>query len=75
MAKVILQPGESVDSALRRFRDVCKQDRVFQEIRKREAYQKPSDYRRETGRRADQRFKVKQNRAAAKEKSAVERGL
>ena len=42
MASVIVKEGETLDSALRRFKRNCAKDGIQQEIRKRECYEKPS---------------------------------
>ena len=42
MANVIVKEGESLDSALRRFKRSCAKAGIQQEIRKREHYEKPS---------------------------------
>ena len=42
MSNVIVKEGESIDSALIRFKRNCAQSGIQQEIRKREHYEKPS---------------------------------
>ncbi len=42
MAEIRLKDNESLDSALRRFKKQCARAGVIQEVRKREAYEKPS---------------------------------
>ena len=42
MSNVIVKDGESLDSALRRFKRNCAKAGIQQEIRKREHYEKPS---------------------------------
>ena len=42
MAEIRLKENESLDSALRRFKKQCARAGVIQEVRKREAYEKPS---------------------------------
>jgi len=37
-----VEEGESIDSALKRFRRQCQRDGVLAEIKKREYYEKPS---------------------------------
>lgn len=37
-----VRKNESIDTALRRFKKQCVSNGVFQEVRKRERYQKPS---------------------------------
>ena len=42
MAEVRLKDNESLESALRRFKKQCARTGVIAEVRKREAYEKPS---------------------------------
>ena len=42
MSEVEVQKGESLDSALRRFKRQCARSGVLAEVRKREHYEKPS---------------------------------
>jgi small subunit ribosomal protein S21 len=42
MAEVKVREGESLDSALRRFKRQCARSGVLAELRKREHYEKPS---------------------------------
>jgi small subunit ribosomal protein S21 len=42
MAEVRVKEGESLDSALRRFKRQCARSGVLAELRKREHYEKPS---------------------------------
>lgn len=42
MSEIRLKDNESLDSALRRFKKQCSKAGVIAEIRKREAYEKPS---------------------------------
>ena len=42
MSSVVVKEGESLDSALRRFKRNCAKAGIQQEIRKRELYEKPS---------------------------------
>ncbi|ARP50157.1 MAG: 30S ribosomal protein S21 [Oscillospiraceae bacterium] len=42
MAEVRVKDNESLDSALRRFKKQCARSGVIAEVRKREAYEKPS---------------------------------
>ena len=46
MAEIRIKDNESLDSALRRFKKQCSRAGVIAEIRKREAYEKPSVRRR-----------------------------
>ena len=42
MAEVIVKDNESLESALRRFKKQCSRDGLISEVRRREAYEKPS---------------------------------
>ena len=42
MAEIRIKEGESLDNALRRFKKQCARSGVIAEVRKREAYEKPS---------------------------------
>ena len=42
MAEIRLKENESLESALRRFKKQCARSGVIAEVRKREAYEKPS---------------------------------
>lgn len=42
MSEIKVQKGESLDSALRRFKGSCQKAGVLSEVRKREHYEKPS---------------------------------
>jgi len=42
MATVVVKEGETLDSALRRFKRSCAKAGIMQEVRKREHYEKPS---------------------------------
>jgi len=42
MSEVRIKDGEALDSALRRFKRQCAKSGVFQEVRRREHYEKPS---------------------------------
>ena len=42
MPEIKVQKGESLDSALRRFKRSCQKAGVLSEVRKREHYEKPS---------------------------------
>ncbi len=42
MSSVTVKEGESLDSALRRFKRSCQKAGIQQELRKREHYEKPS---------------------------------
>ena len=49
MAEIRLKENESLESALRRFKKQCARAGVIAEVRKREAYEKPSVKRNQTG--------------------------
>ena len=42
MSEIKVQKGESLDSALRRFKRSCQKAGVLSDVRKREHYEKPS---------------------------------
>lgn len=42
MSEIRLKDNESIDSALKRFKKQCSRAGVIAEVRKREAYEKPS---------------------------------
>ena len=42
MAEIRIKDNESLESALRRFKKQCAREGVIAEVRKREAYEKPS---------------------------------
>ena len=42
MPEIRIKDNESLDSALRRFKRQCAKESVIAEVRKREAYEKPS---------------------------------
>ena len=48
MSNVIVKDNESLDSALRRFKRNCAKAGIQQEIRKREHYEKPSVFVKES---------------------------
>ena len=45
MAKVRVRDNESIESALRRFKNTCRKSGVFAETKKRRFYEKPSEIR------------------------------
>ena len=55
MAEIKIKDNESLDSALRRFKKQCSRAGVIAEIRKREAYEKPSVRRRKKSEAARKR--------------------
>ena len=50
MTTVILKDGESLESALRRFKRACERDGIMQELKRREFYRKPSEIKHEKNR-------------------------
>lgn len=66
MAKIILNEGEDITSALKRFNKKVLKDDVLNECRKREHFMKSSDIRKEKARRA------KKKKAAASRKNQRE---
>lgn len=61
MAQVLVRPGESLDSALKRFKKQLQQSGVLKEARAHEHYEKPSDRRRRAA--AARRRKLRQEAA------------
>lgn len=55
MAEIRIKDNESLDSALRRFKKQCSRAGVIAEVRKREAYEKPSVRRRKKSEAARKR--------------------
>ncbi|MDQ5983693.1 MAG: 30S ribosomal protein S21 [Eubacteriales bacterium SKADARSKE-1] len=55
MSEIRIKDNESLDSALRRFKKQCSRSGVIAEIRKREAYEKPSVKRRKKSEAARKR--------------------
>lgn len=45
MAKVRVRDNESIESALRRFKNNCRKTGIFAETKKRRFYEKPSEIR------------------------------
>ncbi len=45
MAEIKIRDNESLDSALRRFKDKCRKTGVMNEVKKRRFYEKPSEMR------------------------------
>ena len=67
MAEVKLKEGETLDSALRRFKRQCARSGVLAELRKREHYEKPSVKRKkksEAARKRKYKYSLRTNRAA-----------
>ena len=55
MSEIRVKDNESLDSALRRFKRSCARSGVLAEVRKREAYEKPSVRRKKTSEAARKR--------------------
>ena len=55
MAEIRIKEGESLDNALRRFKKQCARSGVIAEVRKREAYEKPSVKRKKKSEAAHKR--------------------
>ena len=55
MSEIKVQKGESLDSALRRFKPSCQKAGVLSEVRKREHYEKPSVKRKQKSEAARKR--------------------
>ena len=55
MSEIKVKEGESLDSALRRFKRSCAKSGVLAEVRKREHYEKPSVKRKKKSEAARQR--------------------
>jgi len=49
LAQVVVRPGESLDSALKRFKKQLQQTGILKEARAHERYEKPSDRKRRGG--------------------------
>lgn len=43
MTFVIVEPGESFENALKRFKRLCEKEGILSEIKKRQHYEKPSE--------------------------------
>jgi len=56
---VTVNDGESIDSALRRFRSVCRDARILEDYKRSQVYEKPSEKRR-------RKIKERQRRNAKK---------
>ena len=55
MTKVVVQEGETLDAALRRFRKDLEKSGVLRDARKHEHYEKPSEKRRREQSRRERR--------------------
>ena len=60
MAEIRLKDNESLESALRRFKKQCARAGVIAEVRKREAYEKPSVKRKKKSEAAESKRKEKE---------------
>jgi small subunit ribosomal protein S21 len=56
------KPGESIDSVLRKFKRKMKSEGIFQELKKREFFEKPSEEKKRLAKAAKRRT-VQQQRA------------
>lgn len=68
MPAVIVKEGESLESALRRFKKQCEKTGILSEIKKREHYEKPSV-------RKKKKMLAAKKRALKKLKKIMEKGL
>ena len=59
MAEVKVKEGESLDSALRRFKRQCARSNILTDLRKREYYEKPSVKRKKKKSEAARKRKYK----------------
>ena len=62
MAEVVIQEGESLESALRRFRRKVQQEDIIKEIKKHSYYLKPGEKKRTKAALARKRSRKKQRR-------------
>ncbi|MBA4030798.1 MAG: 30S ribosomal protein S21 [Planctomyces sp.] len=58
MVKLRLRENESINDAVKRFRKLVEHAGIKKEMRRREFYEKPSETKRRTRRRADRRAKM-----------------
>ncbi|ADG66696.1 ribosomal protein S21 [Planctopirus limnophila DSM 3776] len=58
MVKLRLRENESINDAVKRFRKLVEHAGIKKEMRRREFYEKPSETKRRTRRRADRRAKL-----------------
>ena len=68
MPVVIVKDGESIESALRRFKKQCERTGILSEIKKREHYEKPSVKRKK-------KILAAKKRALKKMRKMTEKGL
>lgn len=69
MSQVKVQSGESIDSALKRFKKECMKSGIFSEVRERRFYEKPSVKRKRKQAAAERKMR----RKLAKLKKRMER--
>jgi len=62
LAEVIIQEGESLENALRRFKRKVQQEDIIKEIKKHRLYMKPGDKRRVKQALSRKRLRKKQRR-------------
>ena len=55
MVKMTLRPNERIQMAVRRFRKLVERSGLKKEMRRRQCYEKPSDFRRRARLRAERR--------------------
>lgn len=60
MVKLRLRENESVQDAVKRFRKLVEHAGIKKEMRRREYYEKPSDTKRRSRRRAERRARIAQ---------------
>lgn len=73
MPSVRLKEHESVEGAIRRFKRACEKAGVLAELRKREAYEKPTTERKRMKAAAVKRYQKKMNRGSGSSDSAPRR--
>lgn len=62
MAFIKLYEHENLDSALRRFKRKCQDEKIIEELRKREFYLSPAQKRRKKSKEAQQKLKYKKKK-------------
>ena len=65
MTKVIVEPDESFENALKRFKKQCEKAGILAELRKREHYEKPSVRRKKKAMAARKRALRRASRSSA----------
>ncbi len=60
MVKLRLRDNESINDAVKRFRKLVEHAGIKKEMRRRDYYEKPSDVRRRSRRRAERRARIAQ---------------